>query len=62
MNAKPPETFGLDRLQTPIGPALPVTDAQGALLAVARDRRRDALRHRNDLAVDHEHVAGLEAC
>ena len=26
MNAKPPETFGLDRLQTPIGTALLVTD------------------------------------
>jgi methylated-DNA-[protein]-cysteine S-methyltransferase len=33
MNAKPPETFGLDRLQTPIGTALLVTDADGALRA-----------------------------
>ena len=34
MNAKPPETFGLDRLQTPIGIALLVTDAGGALCAL----------------------------
>jgi methylated-DNA-[protein]-cysteine S-methyltransferase len=34
MNAKPPETFGLDRLQTPIGIALLVTDAEGALRAL----------------------------
>jgi methylated-DNA-[protein]-cysteine S-methyltransferase len=34
MNAKPPETFGLDRLQTPIGTALLVTDADGALCAL----------------------------
>lgn len=34
MNAKPPETFGLDRLETPIGTALLVTDAEGALRAL----------------------------
>jgi hypothetical protein len=34
MNAKLPETFGLDRLQTPIGIALLVTDAEGALCAL----------------------------
>lgn len=34
MNAKQPETFGLDRLQTPIGIALLVTDADGALRAL----------------------------
>jgi methylated-DNA-[protein]-cysteine S-methyltransferase len=34
MNAKPPETFTLDRLQTPIGTALLVTDAEGALRAL----------------------------
>jgi methylated-DNA-[protein]-cysteine S-methyltransferase len=34
MNAKPPETFTLDRLQTPIGIALLVTDAEGALRAL----------------------------
>ena len=33
MSAKPPETFSLDRLKTPIGPALLVTDADGALRA-----------------------------
>jgi methylated-DNA-[protein]-cysteine S-methyltransferase len=34
MNAKPPEAFFLDRLQTPIGVALLVTDAEGALRAL----------------------------
>jgi methylated-DNA-[protein]-cysteine S-methyltransferase len=34
MSAKPPETFALDRLQTPIGVALLVTDAQGVLRAL----------------------------
>src|SRR5690349_20451519 len=34
MNAKPPENFGLDRLQTPIGTALLVTDAGGVLRAL----------------------------
>ena len=33
MSAKPPETFNLDRLPTPIGTALLVTDASGALCA-----------------------------
>jgi methylated-DNA-[protein]-cysteine S-methyltransferase len=34
MRAKPPEIFGLDRLQTPIGVALLVTDADGVLRAL----------------------------
>jgi methylated-DNA-[protein]-cysteine S-methyltransferase len=34
MRAKPPETFGLDRLKTPIGTALLVTDAEGYLRAL----------------------------
>jgi methylated-DNA-[protein]-cysteine S-methyltransferase len=34
MNAKPPETFGLDRLETPIGTALLVTDSDGVLRAL----------------------------
>lgn len=34
MNAKPPETFSLDRMETPIGMALLVTDADGALRAL----------------------------
>jgi methylated-DNA-[protein]-cysteine S-methyltransferase len=34
MSAKPPEIFCLDRLQTPIGIALLVTDADGALRAL----------------------------
>ena len=33
MSAKPPETFLLDRLKTPIGPALLVTGADGTLRA-----------------------------
>ncbi len=34
MSLTPPEAFGLDRLQTPIGAALLVTDADGALRAL----------------------------
>jgi methylated-DNA-[protein]-cysteine S-methyltransferase len=34
MSAKPPETFAIDRLQTPIGVALLVTDAEGVLRAL----------------------------
>jgi methylated-DNA-[protein]-cysteine S-methyltransferase len=34
MNVKPAETFGLDRLKTPIGTALLVSDADGVLLAL----------------------------
>ena len=34
MSAKPPETFAIDRLQTPIGIALLVTDAEGVLRAL----------------------------
>lgn len=34
MSAKPPETFNVDRLQTPIGTALLVTDAGGVLRAL----------------------------
>jgi methylated-DNA-[protein]-cysteine S-methyltransferase len=34
MRAKPPETFSLDRLQTPIGTALLVSDADGVLRAL----------------------------
>ena len=48
MNAKPPETFGLDRLQTPIGIALLVTDADGVLRALDwqeyEQRMKDLLR------------------
>jgi len=33
VSAKPPETFLLDRLQTPIGTALLVTDTDGVLRA-----------------------------
>jgi methylated-DNA-[protein]-cysteine S-methyltransferase len=34
MSDKPPETFGMDRLETPIGVALLVTDAEGVLRAL----------------------------
>jgi methylated-DNA-[protein]-cysteine S-methyltransferase len=34
MSAKPPEIFTLDRLPTPIGTALLVTDADGVLRAL----------------------------
>jgi methylated-DNA-[protein]-cysteine S-methyltransferase len=34
MNGTPPETFGLDRIETPVGIALLVTDADGALRAL----------------------------
>jgi methylated-DNA-[protein]-cysteine S-methyltransferase len=48
MSAKPPETFNLDRLQTPIGTALLVTDAAGVLRALDwqefEPRMRELLR------------------
>jgi methylated-DNA-[protein]-cysteine S-methyltransferase len=34
MNARPPDTFNLDRLETPIGVALLVTDGDGVLRAL----------------------------
>ena len=44
----PPQSFGLDRLQTPIGTALLVTDAEGALRALDWEdyepRMRELLR------------------
>lgn len=48
MSAKPPETFGLDRLDTPIGVALLVADAAGVLRALDWEdhepRMRELLR------------------
>jgi methylated-DNA-[protein]-cysteine S-methyltransferase len=48
MSAKPPETFTLDRLRTPIGIALLVTDADSALRALDWEeyepRMRELLR------------------
>jgi methylated-DNA-[protein]-cysteine S-methyltransferase len=44
MNAKPPEPFGLDRLETPIGVALLVTDAEGALRALDWEDHEPRLR------------------
>ncbi|TFV47271.1 methylated-DNA--[protein]-cysteine S-methyltransferase [Bradyrhizobium niftali] len=47
-SASPPESFGLDRLATPIGTALLVTDDEGALRALDWDdyehRMRELLR------------------
>jgi len=48
MNAQPPDIFGLDRLETPIGTALLVTDAEGVLRALDWEdfepRMRELLR------------------
>ena len=44
MSAKPPETFGLDRLQTPIGTALLVTDAAGMLRALDWEEHEPRMR------------------
>ena len=48
MSAKLPETFGLDRLETPIGVALLVTDANGVLRALDwedyEERMKELLR------------------
>jgi methylated-DNA-[protein]-cysteine S-methyltransferase len=48
MNARPPDSFNLDRLETPIGTALLVTDADGFLRALDWEdhepRMKDLLR------------------
>ena len=44
MSAKPPETFVLDRLRTPIGIALLVTDAEGTLRALDWEDYESRLR------------------
>jgi methylated-DNA-[protein]-cysteine S-methyltransferase len=44
MSAKLPETFGLDRLQTPIGTALLVTDAGGVLRALDWEEHAPRMR------------------
>ncbi|MGH6643158.1 MAG: methylated-DNA--[protein]-cysteine S-methyltransferase [Bradyrhizobium sp.] len=44
MNAKQPETFGLDRLQTPIGTALLVTDSGGVLRALDWEEHEPRMR------------------
>src|SRR5580693_5387530 len=50
MNASPPDSFNLDRLETPIGTALLVTDADGVLRALDWEdhepRMKDLLRLR----------------
>jgi len=44
MRAKPPETFQLDRLPTPIGTALLVTDAGGVLCALDWDEHEPRMK------------------
>jgi methylated-DNA-[protein]-cysteine S-methyltransferase len=44
MTGKPPETLGLDRVETPIGIALLVTDAGGALCALDWEDHEPRLR------------------
>ena len=44
MSAKPPEIFNLDRLQTPIGTALLVTDAGGVLRALDWEEHEPRMR------------------
>ncbi len=44
MNAKPPESFGLDWLETPIGIALLVTDAEGVLRALDWEEHAPRMR------------------
>ena len=44
MSAKPMESFGLDRLQTPIGTALLVTDAGGVLRALDWEEHETRMR------------------
>jgi methylated-DNA-[protein]-cysteine S-methyltransferase len=59
MVAKPPETFGLGRLETPIGVALLVTDNEGVLLAL--DREDYELRMRGLLRLQHGAVVLKQA-
>ncbi|CAN7597611.1 methylated-DNA--[protein]-cysteine S-methyltransferase [Bradyrhizobium sp. LjRoot220] len=44
MSAKPPDTFNLDRLQTPIGTALLVTDSGGVLRALDWEEHEPRLK------------------
>ena len=44
MSAKPPETFNLDRLQTPIGTALLVTDSGGVLRGLDWEEHEPRMR------------------
>ena len=67
MRAKPPETFGLDRLQTPIGMLLLVTDVEGALCALdwedhePRMRQLLRLQHGNSMLRDAPAPSELRA-
>jgi methylated-DNA-[protein]-cysteine S-methyltransferase len=63
MSAKPPEIFSLDRLPTPIGIALLVTDTEGALRALDWEdyeaRMRELLRlHYGALALKEARAPG----
>ena len=44
MRGRPPEVFSVDRLETPIGPALLVTDAGGALRAFDWEDHAERIR------------------
>jgi methylated-DNA-[protein]-cysteine S-methyltransferase len=59
MSAKPPETFWLDRLQTPIGTALLVTDGDGVLRAF--DWEDHAFRLKQLLRLQYGAVSLTEA-
>jgi len=59
MRAKPPETFSVDRLDTPIGRALVVADADGALRAF--DWEDHAARIRELLRLQYAAVELKEA-
>lgn len=64
MRAKPPETFCLDRLRTPIGTALLVSDAEGILRALDWEdyepRMKDLLRLQYGTVVLKEARAAAE--
>jgi methylated-DNA-[protein]-cysteine S-methyltransferase len=59
MNNRPPDTFALDRLKTPIGVALLVTDRDGVLCAL--DWEDHDVRMRELLRLQHGPVSLTEA-
>ena len=59
MSNRPPDTFGLDRLKTPIGVALLVTDRDGVLCAL--DWEDHGARKRELLRLQHGPVSLTEA-
>ena len=60
MTAKPPETFSLDRLHTPIGTALLVTDSGGVLRAL--DWEEHEPRMKELLRLQYGGIVLEEAC